>query len=241
MDTIDTSTGATQKNNLLVPGAIVLAGIIVAIAIIFSGGSTPKPGSPTALSPEDVDVKKLSSDDHVLGDPNAEVTIIEYSDLECPYCQTFHETMNQIMDKYGKDGKVSWVYRHFWSERKMADGNIFHPRGGVSAEASECVAEISGNQKFFEYLDLIFRGQPASLNNLEGLATTIGIDATKFKTCTTSKKYAKKVQDLYEEGKASGVSGTPTSFIVTKKGIYPVEGAMPYSDFEQVVEAALNE
>lgn len=237
----DTNTPIAQKNNLLVPGAIVIAGIIVAVAIIFSGGSTPKPGSPTALSPEDVDVRPISSDDHVLGDPNAEVTIIEYSDLECPYCQTFHETMNQIMDKYGKDGKVSWVYRHYWSERKTADGNIFHPKAGVSAEASECVAEIGGNQKFFEYLDLLFRGQPTSLSNLEGLATTIGIDATKFKTCTTSKKYAKKVQDQYEEGKASGVGGTPTSFIVTKKGVYPVEGAMPYSDFEQVVEAALNE
>ncbi len=240
MDT-NTTTPSAPKSNFLVPGAIVIAGIIVAVAIIFSGGGTAKPGSPTALSPEDVDVRKLSSDDHVLGDPEADVTIIEYSDLECPYCQTFHATMNQIMDKYGKSGKVSWVYRHFWSERKMADGNIFHPRGGVSAEASECVAEIGGNQKFFEYLDLVFKGQPGSLANLEGLATSIGIDATKFKTCTTSKKYAKKVLDLYNEGKTSGVSGTPTSFIVTKKGIYPVEGAMPYSDFEQVVEAALNE
>src|SRR3989344_9114839 len=99
---------------LSVPIAIVIAGILIAGSLYYS--STKSPAKVTNTLPatnNDVEMRPISSDDHILGNPNAEVIIVEYSDTECPFCKVFHATMRRVMDEYGKDGKVAWVYRHF--------------------------------------------------------------------------------------------------------------------------------
>jgi protein-disulfide isomerase len=95
------------------------------------------------------EILALKADDHVLGDPNANIVIIEYSDLECPFCQRFHDSMLQVMDEYGKKGEVAWVYRHFPLD------NI-HPNARKQAEGAECATELGGNDGFWKLVDGIF-------------------------------------------------------------------------------------
>jgi len=85
--------------------------------------------------------------DHIVGNPNAPIVIVEYSDSDCPYCQKFHTTMQEVKDTYGD--KVAWVYRHFPLDS-------LHPKARMEAEASECVAKLSNNETFWEYLEAMF-------------------------------------------------------------------------------------
>ena len=127
------------KNNMMIPGAIVIAGVLIAGAVIYSNGGSPT--TPTGAgavqeSGSTDKVRPISADDHILGNPNAPVKIVEYSDFECPFCKRFHDTMNQIMDEYGKSGDVAWVFRHFPLDQ-------LHPvKARTEAVASECISEI---------------------------------------------------------------------------------------------------
>src|SRR3989344_5485116 len=87
------------------------------------------------------------------------IAIVEYSDLECPFCKTFQKTLHQIMDEYGESGKVAWVYRHF----PLAQ---LHTKAAKEAEATECAAELGGNAAFWKYADRLFEVTPSN-NNLE--------------------------------------------------------------------------
>lgn len=231
-----------QKNNLAIPIAIVLAGALVAGAI-FVTNSKESSNAQQLVQKADVEVRPIDGKDHILGNPKADIILVEYSDFECPYCQVFHESMKKIMDEYGTKGKVAWVYRHFWTERKLQDGRIFHPQGGVSAEASECVAELGGNDKFWAFANKVFASQESQkteITNLSALATSIGVDQGAFEACANSRKYKDFVQSEYDAARKIGVSGTPTSFLVSKAGVFPVEGAVPYEQLKQIVEQVLD-
>ena len=149
-----------QKNNALaIPIAIVFGFALIAVAIFVSGQNTQKPS--TKVDPKDAieqasgqigktgPVRKVDEKDHIRGNPNAPIVIVEYSDLECPFCKSFHETMNKVMANYGNDGKVAWVYRQFPLEQ-------LHPNAPTLAQASECVAELGGNDAFWKFSDKIF-------------------------------------------------------------------------------------
>lgn len=230
-----------SKNNLAIPLAIVVAGALIAGALFLSGSKAQNNQNVATNTESNLEIRGIDKTDHVLGNPNAPVIVYEYSDLECPYCSSFHTSMKAIMDEYGKDGKVAWVYRHYWAERRTQDGQIFHPHGGKAAEASECVAELGGAEKFWQFAEEVFAGQPDSLNNLNTIAQKIGVEKTAFDSCLSSGKYADKVQKLYDEGNTYGVTGTPNSFIVTKSGVYPVEGAVPYAQLKQMIDLAVKE
>ena len=115
----------SKHNPYVIPLSILISGVLIAGAIMYAGdvglGRTGAQvgaaiGDAKPISGEDaaVDaVRAVSGDDHLLGNPSAPVKIIEYSDLECPFCSRFHETMKQAMDEFGKDGRIAWVYRHF--------------------------------------------------------------------------------------------------------------------------------
>ncbi|MBS3903249.1 MAG: thioredoxin domain-containing protein [Anaplasmataceae bacterium] len=94
-------------------------------------------------------VSPVSDNDHLRGSPNAKLTIIEFSDLECPFCATFHETMERIMSEYETQGTVAWVYRHFPLES-------IHPDARRLAHEAECVNELAGNDAFWKYLSSVF-------------------------------------------------------------------------------------
>ena len=128
-----------MKEKLAIPFAILVAGGLIAGALYYSNLKTAELQQ-KALQAQHAEkdttgeMRPLSSEDHILGNPKADVVIVEYSDLECPYCKLFQPTLQRVMDEYGKDGKVAWVYRHFPIDS-------LHPKAPKEAEASECANE----------------------------------------------------------------------------------------------------
>ncbi|MEK7094144.1 MAG: thioredoxin domain-containing protein [Patescibacteria group bacterium] len=97
----------------------------------------------------------VTSSDHIRGNPNAPVKIVEFSDLQCPYCQVFHGVMQQVMADYGSKGQVAWVYRHL-------PLTSIHQYALTWAEEAECAAQVGGSEKFWEYVDARFASQAGS-------------------------------------------------------------------------------
>ncbi len=230
-----------QHDNYLIPASIVVAGALVAASVIYSRGSLPTPPDTAKNDTEErpVGLQPVTSEDHVLGNPDAPVKMVEFSDLECPFCKRVHPTLKNIMEAYGKDGKVAWVYRHF-----PLDG--IHPKADKEAEASECVAELGGNDAFWRFIEKVYEVTPSN-NGLDFLelpkiAGGLGIDVAKFNECLGSGKYADKVESHTREAVAAGGSGTPYTVIVAKNGkTFPVSGAVPFETFKEVIEEALKE
>ncbi|VAW13494.1 hypothetical protein MNBD_BACTEROID05-654, partial [hydrothermal vent metagenome] len=188
--------------------------------------------------------KPISSEDHIKGDPNALVKIIEFSDTECPFCKRFHPTMERAIEEYGKDGMVAWVYRHFPIDSR-------HSKARLEASAAELAGELGGNDKFWEYIGKIFEITPANdgldLNLLPQIAEEIGLDRKPFEALVSKNdrsggKFASHIEDNYRDGIASGVTGTPYSIIVAPNGkIFTINGAQPYSVVKSIIELALTE
>lgn len=177
----------------------------------------------------------VTDKDHVRGNRNAEVLLVEYSDLECPFCKRFHPTMQQVLKEYGN--KVAWVYRHFPLS--------FHANAQKEAEASECAAEQGGEDVFWKYVDTIFdrtesNGTGFALTELRPLAEELGLDGGKFQQCLDSGKYEKLAKDQLDGGSAAGVSGTPgTIIVVNGKPTDLINGALPFEQAKSQIDAAL--
>ncbi len=232
-----------QTNALTMPIAVVIAGVLIAGAVIYSGGKTGSsntavaPQQPVAQQTGDLEqMKPISKDDHIRGNPDALVKIVEYSDTECPFCKRFHETMKQVMDEYGKDGKVAWVYRHFPLDQ-------LHSKARKEAVALECANEQGGNDKFWSYADRLYEITPANNGldpaELPKIAQYVGLDIAKFNTCLGSTKYDKHIEDDVQNAVATGGNGTPWSIVVGKNGKkYPLSGAQPLSAVKQLIDLA---
>lgn len=173
-------------------------------------------------------VPVVSDDDNTRGAKNAPVTIIEYSDFECPYCGAFHPTMQQVMKNY--EGKVRWVYRHFPLS--------FHPQALPAANAAECAAEQG---RFWEYGDQLFANQDKLGDAyFKQLAGEVGLNINKWQDCVSKQKYNDKIQAQAQSGGAAGVNGTPGSFVVGKDGkAIPIQGALPYASVAQAIDQVL--
>lgn len=226
----------TETNKLSIPIAIVIAGALIAGAVFFTrSDNTPSLANPTGGGKE-ITVKPVTAADHILGNPNAKVMIIEYSDLECPFCKSFHTTLHQVIDEYGKNGEVAWVFRHF----PLAQ---LHSKAPKEAEATECAAELGGNDAFWKYTDRLISITPSNngldLAQLPVIAKDIGLDQNAFTTCLNSGKYASKVQQAYEDAIAAGGEGTPYSVIISGKQQIPISGAQPLSALKVGIESLL--
>ncbi|MEK6826171.1 MAG: DsbA family protein [Nanoarchaeota archaeon] len=187
--------------------------------------SAPSPNRPTGVA--SVSAEELIDDDPVLGDPDAPVTMVEFSDFQCPFCGRFRsQTFDQIKKDYIDTGKVKFVYRDF-------PLHSIHPQAGKSAEAAQCAND---QEKFWEYHDKIFENQQSlSIDNYKKWADDLGLNTKKFNDCLDSGKYKDEVEkDLADATKAGG-QGTPY-FVI---GNTPVSGAQPYSNFQSVIEAEL--
>jgi len=186
--------------------------------------------------PSAKDVKPVSERDHVRGDRSARIALIEYSDLECPFCKSFHPTVQQIVDAY--DGQVMWVYRHFPLDQ-------IHTKADKEAEAVECANELAGNDGFWALLDKIFEVTPSNnglnLDDLPGLASEVGIGEDAFKECLDSGKYAQRVEDDYQGGIDAGITGTPGNILLdTKTGeTILIPGALPFEQVKQSIDSLL--
>jgi protein-disulfide isomerase len=177
----------------------------------------------------------VGDQDRVRGNKNAQLTWIEYSDLQCPFCKKIHPDLVRALDEY--DGKLKWVYRHF-------PLSSIHPRAQKSAEAAECVASSAGDDAFWKFIDNVF-SETAATDVLEdaGLvkaAAAAGANGSKVQACITSGEMASKVQANYDSGSKSGITGTPGGFLFDSKGnAWVINGAVPYATIKQVIDAAL--
>lgn len=178
-------------------------------------------------------VPAVSDTDHVRGGSDTAVTLVEYSDFSCPFCVRFHATAIQILDEY--EGKVNWVYRHY----PLA----FHNPGATNqASASECVAELGGNDKFWEFGDKIVESGVTSVEDLAKLAGSVGVNEKSVLNCIKSEKYLDIIEGQMNDGVASGVTGTPGNLLINNKTgeVMLVEGAQPFSAFKQVIDGMLS-
>ncbi|MBX4192273.1 DsbA family protein [Candidatus Parcubacteria bacterium] len=226
-----------MNTNYILPITIVVAGALIAGAVFFVGKSSTPGTNPT-------DAGKVTAraydpaTDHILGNPNAQVKVVEYMDLECPHCKLFETTMHQIMDYYGTSGKVAWVQRPF----PLAQ---IHSKAAKEAEAAECAADVGGNEAYWKYVDKLFEITPSDngldLAQLPQIAGQVGLDITKFKTCLDSGKYSKKVTDSYSEAIKAGGQGTPYILIMVGTDAAPLNGAQPYDSMRAAIDAVLNQ
>jgi len=165
----------------------------------------------------------------VLGRADAPVTMVEYSDYECPFCSRFfNDTLAQIKKDYVDTGKVKFVYKDF----PLA----FHPEAQQSAEAARCVREQLGDAGYWDMHDLLFQNQQSlSIASSKQWARQLGANGSQFDSCLDSGKYASLVKADADDGAALGVSGTPTFFINDVQ----VVGAVPYAQISSVIESEL--
>jgi protein-disulfide isomerase len=192
---------------------------------VVDNGAAPTPNpNPIPI----IDMKNLvGPSDHVKGDPDAPVTIVEWSDFECPFCTRFYtETLGQIESEYIDTGKVRLVYKDFPLS--------FHPQAQKAAEAAECAGDQG---KYWEMHDLLFEnGVQGGVAGFKANAKTLGLDSGDFDACLDSGNKAAGVQADMALGGKSGIQGTP-GFIVNGQ---LVSGAQPFTVFQQIIEAELS-
>ena len=229
-----------ERSNWFIPIAIIVAGGLIALSLFLVKKGAPQ--SQTAAVAQSVDqassMPPVTAADHILGNPNSQIYIVEYGDTDCPYCQEYQSTLHQIITDYG-NGQVAWVYRDF----------AIHPNSPKEAEATECVAELGGNDKFWQYLDLLFSKKDFTVtpyigldpSQLPVLAASIGIDQNAFTTCLNSGKYESKITEEYNDAIAAGAQGTPFTIIVTRNSRIPITtGAVSYTELKAAIDAILN-
>lgn len=223
------------------PVAIVLAGVLIAGAILLSKSVYPNSGrtdnNPDITKTAEINISPVTEADHILGNPNADIIIVEYSDTECPFCKQFHKTMLTIISEYGKDGKVAWVYRHF----PIAQ---LHPKAAKEAEATECATELGGKSAFWDYTNRLYEITPSNDGldpaKLVDIAVELRLNKEAFVSCLDSGRFTEKIKKDYEEAVAAGARGTPHSIILTKNGDkLPLEGAQPLVAVKSIIDGLL--
>ncbi len=224
--------------------AIVIAGALIAGAVYFSQvgprqlpapdansgqAGVPQPTPPVAS----LAIRPITPEDHIRGPEDAKITILEYSDLECPYCKVFHESMIEALEEYPND--VRWVYRH-------APLVQLHTKAPAEANAAECAAEQG---KFWEFSDVIFAATSSNdsivLADLPEHARTAGVaDIPAFEACVAENKFAEKVDADLQDGIAAGLQGTPFNMIVLPDGTkQQLGGGVPYPQLKSIIESHL--
>jgi len=230
--------------DLLIPGSIMIAGAAIGLGLFFSGGAggaAPVAVAPTPAAQEAADrtdqVTPVTEADYTKGPADAAVTIVEYSDFDCPFCSRFHDSMNDILET---NTDVAWVYRHFPLEQ-------LHPQAEGVAIAAECVGEIAGEDAFWSFTDGYFAARGAGDGTAHNvlvpqLASAAGVSNAALEECVTSGRTQSLVQEDIDNAIATGGRGTPWSILIGPTGkTYPINGALPTASIEQLIQVAKDE
>lgn len=260
------SSLAETLRKFSVPISIVIAGALIAGSLFLVNSRAPSGPAEPSQGAVEKEIRGVQADDHILGNQNADVVIVEFADTECPFCKIFHSTLHQIMTEYGSSGKVAWVYRHFPFEQ-------IHPKALKEAEALECATEQGGNETFWKYADKLYKttnsnnsldigvyntpkeaplgadGKPSytekaprsasDAGQLSDVAQQLDLDVPKFEACLASGKYAAHVQKDLAEAIAAGGQGTPYSIVISGGEQIPLEGAQPYDTVKTVIDTLI--
>ncbi len=215
---------------------IAVLGFIILLIVVFNGGgagASPTESDTQPLAnqqqeeetPQYADITPISDEDYVKGSLNAPVEIIEYTDLECPFCLRHHGTVTQILNEYGDD--VKYTLRHFPLS--------FHQNAQKAAEATEC-AGLQG--KFFEMVEAVFEANESgsmSVDTWKKEAVNLGLNVSDFNDCLDNGEMAAEIRNDMQAGASSGVEGTPATFINGQM----VSGALPYETFQSILDSLL--
>lgn len=226
---------AKQKQFGFIGGAILAAVIVVGILIIATRDSDSDNSSVTL--PAAMLDASIPRDGRILGDPNAPVTIVEYSDYQCPFCKRFHEDVfPQLRDEYIKTGKVKFVYTDYTLIDGFTEGDY-----GESDRAADAVACAGAQGKFWEMHDTVMHNQTGeniggfTKANLAKMAELLDLNMGDFNSCLDDRDYKDEIAAGEEQGKAMGVSGTPSLFINGVK----VDYTGRYADLKKDIDAVL--
>ena len=231
------TAGRVNQSPFLIPMAIIVAGVIVAGAVVYTGagGKIAKPdqnlgNTLVSASDEAKTLLTVTTGDFVLGDPGAKVTVVEFADFQCPFCGRFFKTtIPSLKENYVKTGAVRFVFRDF---------AFLGEESTRAAEAARCAGD---QNKFWEYHDYLYNHQKGenqgafSDANLKKFADTLKLDRAVFDACFDSEKYRPFVERETKLGQELGVSGTPTTFVDGEA----IVGAIPFADIEKKIQAAL--
>ncbi len=221
-----------HAKELLIPIAILCAGIILATAIYVvrvQHTLVNGTGDPDAVRP-------VAPSDHIVGNPSAPVKIVEYGDIDSSYSKSFQLTMEQLMTEYADGGKVAWVYRHFPLPE--------HTNAATHALAAECAASLSVPTTFFRFIDALQAAAPHENQfNPAGyppIVAQFGIDESAFTKCVADGMFTKKVHEDYRNALESGAVGSPF-IILLVEGQEPtaINGALPYQSMKKLIEQSI--
>lgn len=223
-----------KNNNYILPASIIVGAVLISGSIIYLVGNSKNTGTTGGTQAGNADALKETSQDVILGDPKAPVTLVEYADYQCPYCARFFSTTEQsIRENYVKAGKVKIVSRNF---------QFLGPESELAGQAADCAKEQG---KFWVYHDSIYNaeikdGNKENSGNLNKdlfvqIAKDNGLDVNKFTSCYDSGKYADAVKQETQTAASLGVNSTPTIFVNGQM----VKGALPFDQFKAIIESAL--
>jgi protein-disulfide isomerase len=229
-----------QKINVKqITGTILIVGILITGAILLKGKTasvaTQQADNNAKTDLGAIKIRPIFQEEHVWGNRNARVVILEYSDTECPFCKIFHNTMHQVMKQRGE--KVAWVYKHYPITQ-------LHSKSFHEAVAVECAAVQGGNEAFWKYIDEVYT-RTESNNKLDPaelpkIAKDISLDLVSFNDCLINEKTKEEVQADIDSGNRIRVNGTPTSFILKNgKVVDTIGGALPLESVLQKIDNAL--
>lgn len=219
-----------MKSTHTIPIAIILGGILIAIAMYVSIPKFSSTGSDNSAL-----VRPVDSNDHILGNPAAKVMIVEYADFDCEYCVGTNTALRQIIANEGANGDVALVYREF----PLVE---IHPNAMHHAEAAECVAQTAGNDAFWKFTDVLFAHQPVDPAQYGTFAATVGVTGDAFATCfaNAATTVDTRIKADRQNALDIGAIGTPHSLIVvTGKPPIVMAGKYPYDAIKQLVDQAL--
>jgi protein-disulfide isomerase len=226
-----------KEKDLLIPASVLIGAILISLSICWSSGKISLSGSaavqtgnaPKAAAGSKVTLN-LDPNTPYLGKNGAKVTVVEYADYRCPYCEKFYtDVFSQLKSKYIDTNQIKFIYQDF---------AFLGPDSNTAAEATHCAAD---QNMFWQYHDYLFTHQGsessdwASAANQKKIAQTLGLNTSQFNQCLDDGKYKQEVLNETAAGKKYGVTGTPTAFV---NGQILV-GAQPLTSFEQAIDAAL--
>ena len=213
-----------KQRTMSLGASIIVAAVLISGAIIFSSSAK----SEDKVAGGKIPIEPVSAEDFVRGNPNAEITIVEYSDFSCGFCGIHHPTLKKLIENY--NGKVKWVYRHL---------PIFNQPAAV---ASQCVGNIGGNDKFWEYSDILMADQK-SINQsyLKDKAVSLGIDGEAYETCVNNGIVSSKIsKDFSRTRILAGFNSTPSQVLIDASGnMYPFTGALGLEEMSALVDSVL--
>lgn len=224
-----------MKSQYVLPITIVIAGALIAGAVFLSGKSST---SPAVQNPDGTITARGydASKDHILGNPQAPVKVIEYMDLECPHCKAFSSTIDQLEAYYAPQGQVAFIVRPF------PLGSI-HSKAPEEAQAAECAAAQGGDAAYYKFIDKVFAVTPSDngldLSQLPTIASQVGLDGQKLMACVNAGTYASRVTDSYNEAIGLGAQGTPFTLIMVGDQAVPLAGDQPYDSMRAAIDAVL--